>query len=87
MPRDTKDGYNRPHSPEDYEKGWKPWDKSKGGFWQGGTHWSEVEANTEAALQSGFRYTFLHYGFHAWAIYVVTGLSLAYYAYSIKALI
>jgi len=47
----------------------------------------EVEANTEAALQSGFRYTFLHYGFHAWAIYVVTGLSLAYYAYSIKALI
>lgn len=28
------------------------------------------------------RYTFLHYGFHAWSIYVVTGLSLAYYAYS-----
>jgi choline-glycine betaine transporter len=24
----------------------------------------------------------LHYGFHAWAIYVVTGLSLAYYAYT-----
>ncbi|MCL6284784.1 BCCT family transporter [Ruegeria sp. 2012CJ41-6] len=41
-----------------------------------------VEANTEAALQSGYRYTFLHYGFHAWAIYVVTGLSLAYYAYT-----
>ena len=42
----------------------------------------EVEGNTEAALQSGYRYTFLHYGFHAWAIYVVTGLSLAYYAYT-----
>lgn len=42
----------------------------------------EVAANSEAALQSGFRYTFLHYGFHAWAIYVVTGLSLAYYAYT-----
>ena len=42
----------------------------------------EVAGNTEAALESGFRYTFLHYGFHAWAIYVVTGLSLAYYAYS-----
>ncbi|MEM7470098.1 MAG: BCCT family transporter [Pseudomonadota bacterium] len=42
----------------------------------------EVEANTEAALQSAYRYTFLHYGFHAWAIYVVTGLSLAYYAYT-----
>lgn len=42
----------------------------------------EVEGKTAAALQSGFRYTFLHYGFHAWAIYVVTGLSLAYYAYT-----
>ena len=42
----------------------------------------EVAANSEAALQSAYRYTFLHYGFHAWAIYVVTGLSLAYYAYT-----
>jgi len=41
-----------------------------------------VAGNTEEALTSGFRYTFLHYGFHAWAIYVVTGLSLAYYAYT-----
>ncbi|WP_282064654.1 BCCT family transporter [Aliiroseovarius marinus] len=42
----------------------------------------DVAGNTEAAVQSGYRYTFLHYGFHAWAIYVVTGLSLAYYAYT-----
>ena len=42
----------------------------------------DVPGNTEEALTSGFRYTFLHYGFHAWAIYVVTGLSLAYYAYT-----
>ncbi len=42
----------------------------------------EVEGKTAEALESGFRYTFLHYGFHAWAIYVVTGLSLAYYAYT-----
>ncbi len=42
----------------------------------------EVKGNTPEALQPGFRYTFLHYGFHAWAIYVVTGLSLAYYAYT-----
>ena len=42
----------------------------------------DVTGNTEEALQSGYRYTFLHYGFHAWAIYVVTGLSLAYYAYT-----
>ncbi|MBY5977791.1 BCCT family transporter [Phaeobacter italicus] len=41
-----------------------------------------VEANSEAAVQSAYRYTFLHYGFHAWAIYVMTGLSLAYYAYT-----
>lgn len=41
-----------------------------------------VVANTEEALQPGYRFTFLHYGFHAWAIYVVTGLSLAYYAYT-----
>jgi choline-glycine betaine transporter len=43
---------------------------------------SGVEGNTPEALQSAYRYTFLHYGFHAWAIYVVTGLSLAYYAYT-----
>ncbi|PID44138.1 MAG: glycine/betaine ABC transporter [Proteobacteria bacterium] len=42
----------------------------------------QVTANTTEALGSAYRYTFLHYGFHAWAIYVVTGLSLAYYAYS-----
>ena len=42
----------------------------------------EVAGNSEAAVQSGYRYTFLHYGFHAWAIYVTTGLSLAYYAYT-----
>ncbi|PID62266.1 MAG: glycine/betaine ABC transporter [Gammaproteobacteria bacterium] len=42
----------------------------------------EVEGNTAEALKSGYRYTFLHYGFHAWGIYVITGLSLAYYAYS-----
>ena len=41
-----------------------------------------AEANSEEALQSGYRYTFAHYGFHAWSIYVVTGLSLAYYAYT-----
>ena len=42
----------------------------------------DVTANTEGALEPAYRYTYLHYGFHAWAIYVVTGLSLAYYAYT-----
>ncbi|QMU59389.1 MAG: BCCT family transporter [Boseongicola sp.] len=42
----------------------------------------DVVPNSEEALQSAYRYTFAHYGFHAWSIYVVTGLSLAYYAYT-----
>ena len=42
----------------------------------------EVAANSAEAVQSAYRYTFLHYGFHAWSIYVLTGLSLAYYAYT-----
>ena len=40
MPKGS--GYNRPKNQEDYDKGWKPWDKAQGGFWQGGKHWSEV---------------------------------------------
>ena len=38
-------GYNRPLDEDDYKNGWKPWDKTNGGFWEGGTHWSEVVAN------------------------------------------
>ena len=42
----------------------------------------EVAPTTEEAIIPAYRYTFLHYGFHAWAIYVVTGLCLAYYAFT-----
>ncbi|MGB0958872.1 MAG: BCCT family transporter [Halocynthiibacter sp.] len=42
----------------------------------------DVAGKTPEAIESAYRYTFAHYGFHAWAIYVVTGLSLAYYAYT-----
>lgn len=42
----------------------------------------EVAANSQESIKYAYRYTFLDYGFHAWAIYVVTGLSLAYYAYT-----
>lgn len=42
----------------------------------------DVTGQTSAAVESAYRYTFAHYGFHAWSIYVVTGLSLAYYAYT-----
>ncbi|MBD3663197.1 BCCT family transporter [Sulfitobacter aestuariivivens] len=41
----------------------------------------EVAPNQPETLKSAYRYTFAHYGFHAWAIYVMVGLSLAYYAY------
>lgn len=41
-----------------------------------------AEPNSPEGVEGAFRYTFLHFGFHAWAIYVVTGLSLAYYAYT-----
>ena len=45
MPKQTPQGYNRPKSPEEYEKGWKPWETKYGGFWEGGKHWSEVLAD------------------------------------------
>jgi len=42
MPNQSPEGYNRPKDEQDYEEGWKPWDKQYGGFWKGGKHWSEV---------------------------------------------
>ncbi len=41
--RTTKIGYNRPLSVDD--NSWLPWDKSMGGHWEGGKHWSEVQAD------------------------------------------
>ncbi|RJE84975.1 BCCT family transporter [Paracoccus onubensis] len=41
-----------------------------------------VEPLTEGAIRSAYRYSFMHYGLQAWAIYVVTGLCLAYYSYT-----
>lgn len=54
------------------------------GLWESNplTMSGEVASKSSEAIQGGYRYTFLHTGFHAWAIYVVTGLSLAYYAYT-----
>jgi choline-sulfatase len=43
MPKDTKQGYNRPLGPG--ADTWSPSDPKFGGFWAGGTHWSEVVAN------------------------------------------
>lgn len=43
MPHQTEMGYNRPL--ENEPDRWKPWDKSRGGYWEGGRHWSEVVAD------------------------------------------
>ena len=40
MPQDGPEFYNRPLPDQPDE--WKPWDKSRGGYWEGGKHWSEV---------------------------------------------
>jgi arylsulfatase A-like enzyme len=43
MPGAVPEMYDRPLDESDWE--WTPWDTAFGGFWQGGTHWSEVVAN------------------------------------------
>ncbi len=40
-----------------------------------------AEAGSEAAASDAMTYTFFHWGVHAWAIYIVMGLSLAYMAF------
>ncbi|MGB7786738.1 MAG: BCCT family transporter [Salinimicrobium sp.] len=41
-----------------------------------------AEGGTPAAAQEAMNFTFLHWGFHAWGIYTLVGLSLAYFTYS-----
>ncbi|HEC86185.1 MAG TPA: BCCT family transporter [Thioploca sp.] len=43
-----------------------------------------AEGLTPEAAEVAMRLTFLHWGLHPWAIYVVVGLSLAYFAYRKK---
>jgi arylsulfatase A-like enzyme len=43
MPKDTPSAYSRP--PAEGEDPWSPSDRSLGGFWEGGKHWSEVTAD------------------------------------------
>jgi choline-sulfatase len=51
MPNQTEAGYNRPI--EGQPNPWKPWDKTRGGYWKGGKHWSEVLADdTEEFLDN-----------------------------------
>ncbi|WP_010194844.1 glycine betaine uptake BCCT transporter [Bacillus sp. m3-13] len=39
------------------------------------------EGGTSASAKLGLRYTFLHWGFHAWAIYATIALSIAYFKF------
>ncbi|MFI3285945.1 MAG: sulfatase-like hydrolase/transferase [Rikenellaceae bacterium] len=43
MPNTVETSYNRPLEGE--VDPWSPYDTSNGGFWQGGKHWSEVQAD------------------------------------------
>lgn len=43
MPATVPTAYNRPIA--DQTDAWSPYDKALGGFWEGGTHWSEVAVN------------------------------------------
>src|SRR5690606_35963724 len=39
------------------------------------------ETGTGETARVALRYTYLHWGFHAWAIYAVVALALAYYKF------
>jgi glycine betaine transporter len=39
------------------------------------------EGGTNAAAREGMRYTFFHWGIHAWAVYALVALALAYYKF------
>lgn len=41
-----------------------------------------AEAGTVAAAKEAMNFTFLHWGLHAWGVYALVGLSLAYFTYS-----
>jgi choline/glycine/proline betaine transport protein len=43
--------------------------------------WLEAESGSIEAARESMIMTFLHWGLHGWAIYVVIGLSLCYFAY------
>ncbi|MCQ0110714.1 choline/glycine/proline betaine transport protein [Zhouia amylolytica] len=49
------------------------------------THFNSPPITAEggaAAAQEAMNFTFLHWGFHAWGVYALVGLALAYFTYS-----
>ncbi len=51
---------------------------------QGNPLMPEEAAGTAAAAQVAMRITYFHWGLHPWAIYVIVGLSLAFFSYRRK---
>ena len=43
-----------------------------------------IEPLSNQSAMMSFRYTFLHWGFHPWAIYAIVGLALAYVTFRKK---
>lgn len=39
-------------------------------------------SSSNEAVRNAFKFTFLHYGLHAWAIYAVVGLALAFFTFN-----
>ncbi len=67
MPKQTDAGYNRPLSKTDTN--WLPWDQKRGGFWEGGKHWSEVVGDDAVdylqIAQADVRPFFMYIAFNA----------------------
>lgn len=45
---------------------------------------AQAEPGTRQALEDAFKYTFFHWGIHAWAVYAIVALSLAYFKFRKK---
>ncbi|WP_052882942.1 BCCT family transporter [Kiritimatiella glycovorans] len=45
-------------------------------------HAPTAAAETEAAARAAMRLTFLHWGLHAWGVYALVGLALAFFAFN-----
>ena len=45
---------------------------------------AQADAGTRVALEDSFKYTFFHWGIHAWAVYAIVALSLAYFKFRKK---
>ena len=67
MPQTVEKSYNRP--PADGKDPWSPYDRSLGGYWKGGRHWSEVVAddaeNYLRAVASSDEPFFMYVAFNA----------------------